>query len=294
MNILICHLGLGKTYVTGTGLKQNVQKGIEILENILDTQFRSEAASVLAIAYSNFPEYKNDEKFSEYLQISIQDPKNVNNRLQNYLHKNTAFVKDDKGDCSELMEAIKVIHSVSELDEWYKFGYKKYTMGEFDQALMVFSFAALNGHVKSIKAAAYIWDKNLPQTYTCIFENHKICASYYYSMLFIRGEDQSISYMHQVLSKMREYDDSIDELYQEIVKLIYSSPKFSNPEYNFNRAEILYTGFEGIQNKTEAIMIWDQMIDDSINQRIDRKNFAPVVLTKYYYLARDYAKSFVM
>lgn len=50
--------------------------------------------------------------------------------------------------------------------EWYKLGYMNYKLGKIDQALMIFSFAALNGDTKSAKAAAYIWDKALPKTFT--------------------------------------------------------------------------------------------------------------------------------
>lgn len=54
----------------------------------------------------------------------------------------------------------------TDVKAWYSFGYRKYTMGEFDRALLAFSFGALMNHVESMKAAAYIWANNLTEELT--------------------------------------------------------------------------------------------------------------------------------
>ena len=42
--------------------------------------------------------------------------------------------------CHELTYKVRNTQGFNEMDEYYKLGFKKYIMGDFDQALMIFSF----------------------------------------------------------------------------------------------------------------------------------------------------------
>lgn len=65
-----------------------------------------------------------------------------------------------------MLEVINKSKPEIDIQQWHDLGYRKYTMGEFDRALLAFAFGALTNHIDSIKAAGYIWANNMTEELT--------------------------------------------------------------------------------------------------------------------------------
>ena len=83
-----------------------------------------------------------------------------------------------------------------EFTELYEMGFNKYKIGDYDRALIIFSFCALAHDIECMMSAAYIWEKNLTTQLSWRFES---CASYYYMQAFLRGRtDAGIKFAHSI------------------------------------------------------------------------------------------------
>mmetsp|Transcript_2393 Transcript_2393/g.3101 ORF Transcript_2393/g.3101 Transcript_2393/m.3101 type:complete len:96 (+) Transcript_2393:1649-1936(+) len=89
-----------------------------------------------------------------------------------YLKDESLF--DSFMNCRRIYKLFKDLITLSTTDvHWiYYYGYQKYTMGYTDSALLIFSFAAMNGHKEAIRAASYIWKNNLTKKLTCRLGSH--------------------------------------------------------------------------------------------------------------------------
>ena len=110
--------------------------------------------------------------------------------------------------------------------------------------------------------------------------------------LVLRGQTERFVDLYQVINQFVESDKTnlshnALEIYSDLTKQIYSIDNLENPELDFNRAAMLYTGIGLDENKSAAIEIWDQMIDHSLESKIDSNNLIPSVMAKYYYIASD-------
>lgn len=144
----------------------NISKAIKSFEAALDHE-EYEGAVYLAEIYLNYEDYQNRTKGLEYLDeaIKLTDvpfPKLL--MISKFFEDQTllqSFVT-----CKRVYKLMKSLINMGEIKEWYYLGYQKYTIGEIDQALLLFSFASLGGHKKAALAAGYIWEHNLTQNLT--------------------------------------------------------------------------------------------------------------------------------
>ena len=65
-----------------------------------------------------------------------------------------------------MLEVINKSKPELDIQEWYDLGYRKFTMGDFDRALLTFAFAAHTNHLDSVKAAGFIWANNMTEELT--------------------------------------------------------------------------------------------------------------------------------
>ena len=157
----------------------------------------------------------------------------------------------------------------NEMDEYYKFGYRKYIMGELDQALMIFSFCALNGRLLCIKAAAFMWENNLTQSLTWRLGPHNICASYYHFQLYLKGA-QSMLKISRIISKFTSPTSPL-------VHKIYKHLSNTEPEAEIR---LLYQFPSNPQTLHSSL---SSCISKSLSNQIDIKHLLPWSLLKLYY-----------
>ena len=156
-----CNLGIGHAYAMGKGVEQNVTKGIEHLEKVNGSKF-NEAAAFLAMIYSQFPEFKNETKALYYLEIALEGDNNVQASFQKFVLLYDKITKEHNFDtCKESMDLIKDMTDGTFFIKWLEMAQIKYKIGEVNQALMMYSFAALMGSKAGAESAAYIWRNNL-------------------------------------------------------------------------------------------------------------------------------------
>ncbi|CAI2387601.1 unnamed protein product [Moneuplotes crassus] len=288
-NFSSCYIGQGKIYSNQGFSERNLTKAVESFEKGLELG-DFEGASNLSELYFNELDIKNDTKALEYLDIAINNtdspgPKLL--RIIKYL-ENSASI-EDPGNCEKAYNLIKNLIEIGEINEWYFYGYKKYTTGKFDQALQLFSFASMNGHKLATLAAAYIWEHNLTQNLTCRLGHHSLCSFVYNMHSFFLGDKfaglratRVITSLNTKINVSENAQIKANELYFQILEHLSEDI----PEAKFNKASLIVaTSPDKID---EADDIWDSMIYDSWNGKIDIKNLAPAVLSKLYHHAKLY------
>ena len=166
--------------------------------------------------------------------------------------------------------------------DWFDLGYTKYMLGDFDRALMVFSFAAGIQHLEAMKSAGYIWSKNLTKSLTCNLGHHKLCAAYYYMQACIRKDEEAwISLSNTVYSLEKEgffKDETVKHFSLGFSYLSVSFVSKSSNHATFNEALFYYEGDGIIQNKTKAFEILDKLYEKA--KEGDYDLFLPVLLAK--------------
>lgn len=86
------------------------------------------------------------------------------------------------------------------------------------------------------------------------------------------------------------FNDKIEFVKTQFDKLsfeIYDYLSDRNSEATFNQAMMLYQGIGTNKNTTRAFEIWENMIESSLNGNISLNNFAPALLAKSYYSAKE-------
>ena len=156
-----CHFGLGTLYNNLGFEKSNVTKAIQHFDLAVEGGFY-DAAVPLAEIYSSDLAHFNMDKADYYMDIVYK------HGTKNYISLETVeYYKDrvletlNETYFDRFYDLIANSEEDTDIKAWYSFGYRKYTMGDFDRALLAFSFGALMNHVESMKAAAYIWANNL-------------------------------------------------------------------------------------------------------------------------------------
>ena len=185
----------------------NVSKAIHYLEIAIEHN-HYEAASQLANIYIKI--MKDYNKGLEYLDLAFlksKDPQTKLNLIADYLNDRSILGDFLKG--KRIYKSIKDLQELNEMEEWYNLGYEKYTTGHHSKALLIFSFAALHGHVKSMKSAAYMWDKGLTGGFTCRLGHNQMCAFVYYMQLFLFKNKIEYS-TKAALSLQKLQDENID------------------------------------------------------------------------------------
>ena len=80
----------------------------------------------------------------------------------------------------------------------------------------------------------------------------------------------------------------LDELIYTIYDII---SEFEVTEGIFAKASLLYEGIGVEQNKTEALSIFDKLIDDSMSEEISKKNLMPLYIKKYFLITKSMVMS---
>lgn len=272
---------------------------MKYLEKALEYEDYS-ASAYLANVYLFNPEVQNKTKAIKYLDLATEKSGEPNVRLmliEQYFQDPTLlnhFVNCLKiyKHMRELLE-IKSLRepekkdATNDMAEWYQLGYQKYTTGDFSAALRLFSWAAMGGHRKAMKATAYIWQHNLASEFTCQLGHPSLCAFIYHMQSFFFNNNQSGIEGATILWKLRtalDYDSQIitEDVLTQMKKLSLRIFDYLSPSYTealFNKAEIL--SGESEEGKAEAIKIWDQIMTDSWNGIIDFRNYLPSFIAKY-------------
>ena len=138
-------------YLQGVGVAKNVTTAIKYLERAQDGE-NKEASSILAHLYLTNPEAMDKAKGYKYLDRIAKDTKNPDALvllISTYYENHNFLYNAEK--CQKVMKFIDQLKYINEMDTWYEYGYRKYTLGRFDQAITIFTFVALNGHTEALK-----------------------------------------------------------------------------------------------------------------------------------------------
>ena len=185
------YIGLGLLYKSPNFQQNNISLAIEFFETALSLN-ENEGAIYLAEIYLNYEDFKNVTKGLKYLDDAIENTDTPFAKLMliaKYLEDQTLFEKFVT--CKRVYKLMKSLQKVSEINNWYYFGYQKYTIGKIDQALQIFSFAALNGHKDAALAAAYIWEHDMTQSLTWKFGHYSLCAFIYNMQSFFLKDEEA-------------------------------------------------------------------------------------------------------
>lgn len=143
-NYALGYLGLGSMYYKGIGVEKNYTESLMYFEKAF-IEVENEASSFMAYIY-NKPEMYNETLTDIYLSIALGKESDMRAKLLaidlTYQNKHN-FTEDIV--CNQVLHSIAGLLKYNEMQEFYKLGYRKYTMGDFDSALMYFSFAAMHG-----------------------------------------------------------------------------------------------------------------------------------------------------
>lgn len=120
------------------------------------------------------PDYLDHNKENLYLSIATEEG-DITSAYMLFLERTILFdLYFPPFDCESFLLQVMKLQDFNEMDDYYKLGYKKYLLGEFDQALMIFSFCAMLGRTICVKAAAYIWENNLTKNISCNLGQHML------------------------------------------------------------------------------------------------------------------------
>lgn len=238
------------------------------------------------------PDVKNETKGYEYLDLALEKTENPTVKfamISKLLEDKT--ILDKFVSCKRIYKLIKDLHEHNDIRYWYYLGYQKYTIGKFDQALLLFSFGALTGHKDSIRAAAYMW-KNSEISFKCRLGHRSLCAFVYYMQLFFFNDNQAGIEAGRLLTQIPEiakYSPNISEdavtVSRKLSLSLFDYLASKNIEAKFNKAYVIAS--QKLGDLDDALTIWDTMITDAWNGDIDFKNLMPAVIAKYYYFLFD-------
>ena len=157
-----CHFSLGTLLIDVMFEKSNVTKAISHLEKAFAVESYSALAAKILVKVYREDEYRDDELADFYFNHYFE---NTDRKLFTLDDLNFYIEKIIEEKEEKYFKTYFKILLDSETDpdtaKWYKLGFRKYTMGEFDRALLAFTFGSLMSHKEAMKAAGYIWSNNL-------------------------------------------------------------------------------------------------------------------------------------
>ena len=66
------------------------------------------------------------------------------------------------------------------LNKWVHIAERRYEHGDYEGALMLYSYGSLLGLPKASFSAGYLWEKGLTGRFRCALDHKYQCALYYY------------------------------------------------------------------------------------------------------------------
>ena len=152
----------------------------------------------------------------------------------------------------------------------------------------------MTGHKEAVKAASFIWSNNLTKNLTWKLKDSRLWAFFFDMQLLFLNENigglNAARIRHQIHEMKNSFNDKIEFVKTQFDKLsfeIYDYLSDRNSEATFNQAMMLYQGIGTNKNTTRAFEIWENMIESSLNGNISLNNFAPALLAKSYYSAKE-------
>ena len=174
-----CYFGLGTLYQTLSFEKLNITKSVEYYTKAYELDIY-EATFYLAILYGTIEETLNFTLSEFYVKEAIDK---TDGQLINELFAQYLLNRINGGDVEFVKYFAEYIaNTQTELDvtRWHNLGLRKFYLGDFDRAYMIFSFASQLGSIESTKAAAYIWYNGLTKQLHCKLNSNYICATFNY------------------------------------------------------------------------------------------------------------------
>lgn len=287
-----CHHSLGQLYENDMFEGFNMTESVMHYEIALENEYY-EAAMKLSDIYISVDEYYDSEKADDYMDLYLNHsvPLNIlNEEAATYLRMRAMSYDDTKDRTFHSHKLFKLIEK-SEIETdiklWYNIGYRKYILGEFDRALMCFSFGALMHHPESIRAAGFIWANNMTQELTCQFGHPLFCAATYYLRGVMQDDVDSGIELAKVNIEISLLNHATTSNVREtmIVAAIDSYENFQNrsDHAKFNNALMAYEGTQSVEaNSTKTHQLLDELIENGWEKGIKFMSLLPTYLTKYY------------
>ena len=142
------YYGLSLMHFKGLYVEQDFEVAYKYANLCLDTSFWAESSLLFSKILYYDSNLRDINSSYEYLDIAMQNPNLAKAYMTDLEREYLSNVYFGPYDCKEIITKVRNLQGVNEMDDYYKLGYKKYIMGEFDQALIIFSFCAMNGRYR--------------------------------------------------------------------------------------------------------------------------------------------------
>ncbi|CAI2384468.1 unnamed protein product [Moneuplotes crassus] len=297
-NIIMCHFSIGSLYADPLYEKSDTEKAIHHLTiSLKDPDLKHLSAQALKILYrhgeNTFEKEKMPEDFlaksEEYFEIEYfsSDFKMFRDSDRNYFVNRILDEIDFENQqeiarlTDKFIEYVKFTEIDRDTTRWYNLGYVKYSMGEFDRALLSFAFGAAIDHTDSMMAAGYIWTENLTNL-TCRFGNNLICGAYYYLRAGLNGDRNGVNHFIKILYTLAaEKPENEKKILLEICYKSYNLISGFSAHTMYNQAWMSFFGEGTEQNSTLAYENLDILLTKTWEKA--PKNILPVVLAMVYF-----------
>lgn len=279
-----CRHLLGQIYLDKDYSKHSVNKAVEQFVIAADNGYEDSIQELMQIHLFN-KEWLNLRTAEIYIDLLLK--KSVAKPINNEIVKLIYAIWDVTGSTEVFRKLLKYVVQTkndSDLDKWYKLGYRKYLLGDIDRALLVFSFASFLNHDESTKAAAYIWDKNLTKNLTCRLGHHKLWAAYFYLRQSSLNNKEVINFSKIMydLAEEGQLKNVVPKSLYEVAYDGYQSIVDQSVHARFNLAHMKYNGKGVAKNTAEALEDFDYIINKGWNSN-KYEDLLPCYLSKIYY-----------
>ena len=173
------YYGLGTLYKSVLFEGFDIGKSIEYFTKAYKNKI-TDSAVQLGLLYGTVDDYLNFTLSDFYIREAIEMTKGEHTRDDLVAFLLQKALEGDIDQINYFVEHLANTQGELDVSKWHALGMRKFYLGDFDRAFLIFSFAGRLGSIESNQAAGYIWFNNLTKQLTCKTNSNYICASIFY------------------------------------------------------------------------------------------------------------------